>query len=150
MKQWLSLVVFLVISLGGGLLIGTTNQPGAWYEGLEKPWFNPPNAVFGPAWTLLYILIAVAGWLVWRRRDMRSLKVWGLQMALNFAWTPIFFGAQMLGVALVVVVAMVAAAIAFAVLARRTDGRASLLFMPYIAWLLYATSLNAALWQLNG
>jgi translocator protein len=149
MKQALSLVVFLCIALGGGLLIGTTNQPGAWYEGLTKPWFNPPNWVFGPAWTLLYILIAIAGWLVWRRRDSRSLTVWGLQMALNFAWTPIFFGAQMLGTALIVSFAMLAAAIAFAVVAQGVDRRASLLFLPYIAWLIYATCLNAALWQLN-
>ena len=87
-------------ALGGGLLIGANNVPGAWYEGLQKPWFNPPNWIFAPVWTVLYVLIGIAGWLVWRRRDRPALTLWFLQMGLNFIWTPVFFGANLLGPAL--------------------------------------------------
>ena len=148
--RYVSLVIFLLIAVGGGLLIGANNVPGEWYDGLQKPWFNPPNWIFAPVWTLLYVLIGIAGWLVWRRQDRPALTLWFLQMGLNFAWTPVFFGANLLGPALAIALAMLAASIAFALRAWTVERRAAWCFAPYIAWVAFASLLNAALWQLNG
>jgi benzodiazapine receptor len=65
MNRYVTLALFLILVLGGGTLMGASNIPGPWYEALQKPWFNPPNWLFGPAWTVLYILIAIAGWRTW-------------------------------------------------------------------------------------
>lgn len=148
--RYFSLAIFLLISVGGGLLIGANNVPGAWYADLQKPWFNPPNWIFAPVWTVLYVLIGFAGWLVWRKRDRPALTLWFAQMGLNFIWTPVFFGANLLGPALAIALAMLAAAIAFAVRSRQVDARAAWCFAPYIAWVAFATLLNGSLWQLNG
>jgi benzodiazapine receptor len=150
MKNVLALAAFIILVLGGGTLIGLTNMPGPWYEGLQKPWFNPPNWVFGPAWTLLYILIAVAGWRIWGIGPARTARLlWIVQLVLNFAWTPVFFGLRQPGVALVVVLALLAANIAFIVAAWRHDRMAALLFVPYVAWVAFATLLNAVIVVLN-
>lgn len=141
--------VFLAITLGGGLLIGSRNTPGAWYEGLQKPVFNPPNWLFAPTWTLLYILIAIAGALVWRRHDRKALALWALQMVLNFAWSPLFFTAHAIGAAALVSTAMLATIILFIAQAWRTTHLAAWLFIPYAAWVAYATILNASIWWLN-
>ena len=105
----LSLILFLVLVVGGGLLIGAVVTPGDWYAGLAKPAFNPPGWVFGPAWTILYVLIAIAGWRVWERdRRGPAMKLWWAQLLLNFCWTPVFFGAQRIGLALVVILLLLA------------------------------------------
>jgi len=86
-----ALLVFLVLVVGAGWAIGVTNLPGAWYAGLAKPAFNPPNWVFAPVWTVLYVLIAIAGWRVWTRdRAGWPMKLWAAQLALNWAWSPVF------------------------------------------------------------
>src|SRR5205809_5330325 len=87
---------FLLVVIGAGLVIGLTIQPGAWYASLNKPFFNPPNWIFGPAWTTLYILIAIAGWRTWLIEGVkgRAIKIWIGQMILNWLWTPLFFGAH--------------------------------------------------------
>jgi benzodiazapine receptor len=148
--KYLSLIAFVALVLGGGTLIGTGNLPGPWYEGLAKPFFNPPNWLFGPAWTVLYILIGIAGWLVWQRdRSSAPMKIWWLQLALNFAWSPVFFNAQQIGAALVVVAAMLVSILAFIVAAWRNDRLAAWLFVPYALWVAFATLLNASIWWLN-
>jgi benzodiazapine receptor len=124
-----------------------------WYAGLRKPSFNPPNWVFGPVWTVLYILIAVSAWLVWRRlgwTDGRGALLWWLaQLAPKAAWPPVFFGAHLLGLALVIIVGLLAA-IAGTILAfRRRHALAAALLLPYLAWVALATSLNASIWRLN-
>lgn len=150
MRKYASLLIFLLIVLGGGLAIGFFVRPGAWYAALEKPWFNPPNWVFGPAWSILYLLIAVAGWRVWRRDPTGpAMKLWIVQLALNFAWTPVFFGLHLIGAALAVIAALLAAILAFVVTARRADRTAALLFAPYAAWVGYATLLTASILALN-
>ena len=150
MNARLSLILFLGLVVGGGLLIGAIVTPGEWYAGLAKPAFNPPGWVFGPAWTLLYILIAVAGWRIWQRdRGGPAMKLWWAQLALNFAWTPVFFGAQQIALALVVILLLLATIIAFIAAARRTDRTAAWLFAPYAAWVAFATLLNAAILALN-
>src|SRR5262245_40317313 len=100
MNRVLGLILFLVLVLGGGFLLDFLIAPGEWYTGLTKPSFNPPAWLFGPVWTVLYILIAVAGWCVWQRdRNDWPMKLWWTQLALNFLWTPVFFGAQQIGLA---------------------------------------------------
>jgi len=150
LRKYLSLLAFLAIVLGGGTLIGLSTMPGPWYEALAKPAFNPPNWLFGPAWTILYILIAIAGWRIWRiEPGGAAMKVWIAQLIANFAWSPVFFAAHMIGAALVVVLVMLALILLFIGLAWRRDRLAALLFVPYAAWAAFATLLNASIWLLN-
>ncbi len=144
------LVSFLILVVGGGLLIGLLNMAGPWYQALEKPWFNPPNWLFGPAWTILYLLIAVTGWRVWLAESESALmRLWWLQLALNFLWSPVFFTMHLIGVALAVIVALLATVVGFVFLAWRRERIAALLFSPYAAWVAFATLLNASIWLLN-
>lgn len=146
----LSIVIFLIVTVGGGLAIGYLTRPDAWYAGLNKPSFNPPNWVFAPVWTVLYVLIAIAGWRVFTSvGGGPAMTVWIAALALNFLWSPVFFGLRRPAVALAVVVALVAAIVAFIVLSWPIDRVAALLFLPYAAWVAFATTLNAAVVRLN-
>lgn len=148
----LSLLAF-VVAVAAAAAVGAQFMPGAWYASLAKPSWTPPNFLFAPVWTLLYACIAVAGWRVWRAADGRrtpALTVWVLQLALNAAWSWIFFGLHRPALGLVDIVALLAAIVAFIVLARRLSPLASGLFVPYALWVAFATALNAAIWRLNG
>ena len=114
MNHWLVLLGFLVLVIGGGLAIGYLTAPGEWYAGLDKPSFNPPGWVFAPVWTVLYVLIAVAGWRTFER-DRRGwpMRLWWAQLALNFLWSPVFFAAHRIGLALAIILLMLAAILAF-------------------------------------
>ena len=149
-RRWPSLALFLLLTVGGGLLIGLLTAPGEWYAGLTKPAFNPPNWIFGPVWTVLYVLIGIAGWRVWRAEDVTLQRLWWAQMALNFLWSPVFFGAGNLGAALVVILALLAAILAFIFAARHRERISAWLFLPYALWVGFATLLNAELLRLNG
>ncbi|HYN93298.1 MAG TPA: TspO/MBR family protein [Pilimelia sp.] len=133
-------------------LIGTLAVTGttSTYAVLEKPAWAPPSWLFGPVWTVLYALIAIAGWLVWRRVGWHAALVpYAVQLVLNAAWTPIFFGAGAYGWALVDIVAMLLA-IAVTIVAFRPISRlAAALLVPYLLWVAYATALNAAIWSAN-
>ena len=141
----------LAISALGGWV--TATSVGSWYPTLAKPAFNPPNWVFAPVWTVLYLMIAAAGWRVWRRRGLAAAPVamgtYALQLALNLAWSFVFFGAQAIGAALVVIAALLAAIVANAILFWKIERAAGWLLAPYAAWVAFATALNAALWWLN-
>ena len=144
MKNGVSLLLFLILVIGGGLAVGLVAMPGEWYAGLQKPPFNPPNWIFGPVWTLLYILIAIAGWRIWvHARDSLAMKLWWGQLALNFIWSPVFFAMHQVGAALVIVLAMLACILGFIVVAWRRERTAALLFVPYAAWVSFASLLNA-------
>lgn len=144
------LIFFLVLTMGGGLLIGFFTRPDDWYRALSKPWFMPPGKLFGPVWTLLYVLIAIAGWRTFTRDPHGALlTVWAIALLLNFAWSPIFFRLHSPAGALIVVLALLAAIMAFIVLAWPLDVLSAWLFAPYAAWVLFATTLNAAIWRLN-
>jgi tryptophan-rich sensory protein len=150
MNRYLVLAGFLLVTVGGGLAIGFVTRPGAWYAALAKPSFNPPNWVFGPMWTILYVLIAVAGWRIFERAPAgAAMAVWVVALALNFLWSPVFFGAQQPAAALAVVATLLGAIAVFIALAWRVDTVAALLFLPYAAWVAFATLLNAALVRLN-
>lgn len=146
-----ALGAFIVLVMGGGVLIGINTAPGEWYAALAKPWFNPPNWLFGPVWTLLYLIIAVAGWRIWRHdRHGAAMRLWYVQLALNFSWSPIFFLAHRIDMALAVIVCLLFAILALVSLCWRRDFAASLLFVPYALWVGFAALLNAAILHLNG
>lgn len=150
MQKYLSLVVFLILVLGGGLLVGYATLPGAWYAALAKPSFNPPNWVFGPVWSVLYILIAITGWRTWQRQSTgTSMRIWASQLVLNFLWSPTFFGAKLIGPALIVILLLLASILLFIIHVWKSDRPSALLFVPYAAWVAFATLLNAAILQLN-
>ena len=149
-RSLLMLAAFLVLVVGIGAFIGTQTAPGLWYAGLEKPPFNPPNWVFGPVWFILYVLIAIAGWRT-ALASPRSLGMglWVVQMLLNWVWSPAFFAAENLWLGLAVIVPMLAAILAFIVERWNRDRVSALLFIPYAAWVAFATLLNASLALLN-
>lgn len=150
MKNGFSLAAFLALVLGGGLVIGFLTAPGEWYAQLAKPDFNPPGWVFGPAWTALYILIAIAGWRVWQSdRAGWPMKLWWAQLALNFLWTPVFFSAHQIGLALGVILVLLATILSFIAMTWRQDRAASWLFVPYAAWVAFASILNGSIVALN-
>lgn len=149
----------LAVLVGICLLIGalgaavTATSVSTWYTGIAKPSFNPPNAVFGPVWTLLYILMAIAAWRVWRSAGgdaaRRPLAVFALQLAINLGWSVAFFGLREIGLAVVVILALDLAVLATFMLFRRLDRLAAWLLAPYLAWIAFATVLNVAIWRLN-
>lgn len=146
----LMLGLFLLISFSAAST-GYFFPPGDWYASLERPFFAPPNWVFGPVWTLLYVLIAVAGWLLWQRGGLWSVAMrwWWAQMMLNALWTPLFFGWNLLGLALVEM-ALLWLAIAMTIRSGyRLRPLAAWLLAPYFAWVSFAWVLNAGFWWLN-
>lgn len=146
----LSLIAFVAIVLGGGTLIGLATTPGDWFAALQKPWFNPPGWLFGPVWTLLYVAIAIAGWRTYLRRPGgTSMAIWVIQLIVNFTWSPVFFGLHMIGLALIVIVFLLAAIVAFIAATWRVDRLSGLLFMPYLAWVIFATALNLSILLMN-
>ncbi len=145
-----ALTPFILLVVGGGLLIGFFTAPGEWYAALAKPSFNPPNWLFGPVWTVLYVFVAVAGWRTWERgRTEPAMKLWWSQLALNFLWSPVFFGMRQTGLALVIILLLLVTALAFMAAVWRRDRASALLFAPYALWVAFASLLNASIWQLN-
>jgi len=146
----LQLLVFVVGVVGIGWLIGATNLPGEWYAALAKPGFVPPNWAFPVAWTILYIMIAVAGWRTFRREPSgRAMLVWAAQLALNFVWSPVMFTMHQIGAALVILICLFVAIVTYISLETSRDRLAAALFVPYAAWVAFAGLLNAAIWRLN-
>jgi len=139
--------VFILAVLGAGSLLATSNLPGNWYQGLQKPWFTPPNGAFGPVWTGLYILI---GWVGARKVLYGGERLlWLVQMGLNLLWSPVFFGSQAPVAGLVVVCGMLVTILVFIVREWRGDRLSALLFLPYAVWVSIASALNAAIVVLN-
>ncbi len=147
MRRTLIYVVFLAVVIGGGLAIGSVTRPDGWYAALAKPPFNPPNWVFAPVWTLLYVMIAVAGARTYER--IHGFALWVAQMALNFAWTPAYFVLHRPSVALVIILALLAAILMFIRSRWTTDRISALLFVPYAAWTAFAVLLNVSIVVLN-
>lgn len=134
-------------------VIGSQAGPGPWYAELNKPTWNPPNWVFGPVWTYLYLTMALAAWRVWRRggwtKRKTSLLMYLLQLTLNAFWSPIFFGLKEPGFAFAEIILLWAAIAATLLLFLRVDRISGILLVPYLAWVSFATLLNFSLWRLN-
>ncbi len=134
-------------------LSGVVCPPGEWYAALRKPSWNPPGWVFGPVWSALYTMMGVSAWLVWRRGGFAAqrgpLMLFLVQLGLNAAWTPLFFGWRRPGVALVEIILLWLTIGATILAFRRVSRPAAWLLVPYLAWVGFATVLNGTLWRLN-
>jgi tryptophan-rich sensory protein len=154
-REWPALAVFLLICFGIAGLGGafTSAGLGPWYDSLRKPEWNPPKWVFGPVWTLLYALMAVAAWHVWRRRESPpaqvGLRLFAVQLVLNLGWTIVFFWFRSPGWAFLEILVLwgaIAATLASFWRVRRTAG---LLMVPYLLWVTFAMILNATISSMN-
>ncbi len=154
--QGLALIVFLLVvglaAMTGGIL--TSAGVGSWYQEIMKPPWTPPDWVFAPVWTVLYVMMAVAAWLVWRAEAPRRLRgwalgLWGLPLVLNVAWSGLFFYLRMPGAAFAEVVVLWAAILATTAAFWRVTILAGVLFLPYLAWTTFAAVLNFVIWRIN-
>jgi translocator protein len=133
--------------------VGSLTMPDPWFAQLQKPAWNPPGWVFGPVWSLLYALMAVAAWMVWRQplslARRRALGLFLFQLALNAAWSPLFFGLHAPGLAFADVAVLWAAVLATTIAFSRIHRSAGSLLLPYVAWVSFAAALNFSIWRLN-
>ncbi|MDP3997465.1 MAG: TspO/MBR family protein [Candidatus Andersenbacteria bacterium] len=155
-NKWIGLVVAVIICEGAGILgaFFTTSAIPNWYATLIRPVLAPPNWIFGPVWTTLYLLMGIAVWLVWQRGWQRSdvkkaVGVFAVQLVLNSVWSIIFFGMQNPGLALLEIAAMWLAIVWTIVLFYRISKPAAYLLLPYLLWVSFASYLNYAIWALN-
>lgn len=153
MNEWLALSIAVAVCFGAAALGSWPTVRGLreWYPSLRKPNWNPPNQVFGPVWTALYLAMAVAAWLVWRSgADVTvALGLFTLQLALNVAWSVVFFGQRNVSGAFVVIIGLWLAIAATLVAFGSIDPVAGGLFLPYLAWVTFASFLNRAIARLN-
>jgi tryptophan-rich sensory protein len=151
-KSALGLLVTLALTLSAGF-IGSRFPVDNWYAALSKPAWTPPNSLFGPVWGVLYLIIAVAAWLVWRKAGLVGaaipLAVFALQLLLNAAWSWLFFGLHQVGIALVEIALLWLSIVATIVLFWRLNPASGLLMIPYLLWVSFATALNFAIWRMN-
>ncbi|TPX35411.1 hypothetical protein SeLEV6574_g07139 [Synchytrium endobioticum] len=157
-RKPLSLAISLSIPLLGGFISGLATQPNIkpWYEKLKKPFWNPPKRAFGPVWTFLY---AAMGYASFRVYDVISdnpsidptipLSLYAVQLGLNFAWSPVFFGLRSPGAALPIIFGLLGSVTATTIEFFKIDEIAGYLMVPYIAWLTYASTLNVYIWLYN-
>ena len=149
-----------IVALAGFLAVcflaalpGVWFPPGEWYERLKKPAWRPPNRLFAPVWTVLYVMMAIAGWLIWRQAGFVgagvALAVYALQLVINAAWTPLFFGLRRPDFGLVDIVLLWLSIVATIALFAPISVVAASLLVPYLAWVTFAAALNFALWRLN-
>ena len=152
MKNTLVFALFLAATFSAAA-VGALFMPGSWYETLVKPAWTPPNWLFGPVWTALYIMIAVSGWLIWRQAETSHVRlaliVFAAQLALNSLWSWLFFGLQRPDLALIDILLLEGAIAWMIVLFWPLSRLAGALLIPYLIWVSFATLLNAALWRLN-
>jgi tryptophan-rich sensory protein len=152
MKQWWVLagfvgLCFAVAAIGG---FATMQAVTEWYPTLNKPNWTPPSWLFGPVWTVLYLMMAVAAWLVWKQGNSRAaLILWGGQLLLNLAWSFLFFGARSPTLGLIDIAALWVSIVATIFLFAQKSRVAAYLMVPYLCWVSFATALNAAINLLN-
>ncbi len=151
----LGLAVAIAVCFGAAALgsLATAQAVDTWYPALRKPPWTPPSWVFGPVWTVLYLMMAIAAWRVWLAAPWRQtawpLGLFAVQLALNVLWSVLFFGVQMPGAALVEIVVLWAAILATTIAFFRHSRLAAGLMIPYLAWVSYAITLNFEFWRLN-
>ena len=151
-KSTAGLVGWLVVSFAAGW-IGSRFRPDAWYESLAKPAWNPPNAIFGPVWSVLYALMGVAAWLVWRQAGFTeasaAVVLFVVQLVLNALWSYLFFGLHRVALAFFEILVLWALILIVGVLFWREVCLAGALMLPYLVWVGFASVLNFSLWRLN-
>ena len=145
--------ILIVFSFGFIGSFFTTSSITNWYAFINKPLFSPPNWIFGPVWTLLYILMGVSAFLIWQKRDNLKTKpaliFYGIQLILNALWSIIFFGMHNPGLALLEIVILWLFILITLIKFYKINKTAGLLFIPYLAWVSFASILNYAIWMLN-
>lgn len=144
-----------MLACGAAMAIGGIFLPGEWYDSLVKPSFTPPSWIFAPVWLVLYVLIAIAAWLVWRPQGFRGsarlpLILFVVQLVMNAAWSGLFFGLHRMDLALIDIVALFILLIGLITLFHRENKNAAWLLIPYTGWISFATLLNTAFWRMNG
>lgn len=148
-SKYVSLAVFAGLVVAAAQF-GATFSPDAWYAALAKPAWTPPDWVFPVAWTILYVMIALAGWYAWRAAGFGAAVVlWLLQLAANAAWSYLMFGRKDITAALIDIGVLWVAILAFILAVRGASRIAAWLFVPYLAWVTYAAALNFEIWRLN-
>lgn len=154
--DWFKLVSAIALCEFVGVLGSFFTFPaiGTWYANLAKPFFTPPNWVFGPIWILLYALMGIALFLVWRKKPEKSLSrkadgIFALQLLLNAAWSILFFGLHLLLVSFIEIVLLWLSILATILVFRKISTTAAWLLVPYLAWVSVAAALNLAVWLLN-
>ncbi len=152
MKTALILLLFFAASFSAASF-GIRFQPGEWYEALAKPALTPPNWIFGPVWTVLYVTISVSGWLVWKQVGFAAASIefsaYGVQLVLNAVWSWIFFGLHEPGIAFADILLLCLGIAVTIVLFWRITWLAGALLLPYLGWVTFASFLNWKLWRLN-
>ena len=156
-RSALVLLAFVIICFAaaglGSLATASQVAPGSWYETLDKPFFTPPSWLFGPVWSALYLAMAVSGWLVWRERGSAgartALALFFAQLALNSLWSIVFFGLESPSLGLVEILILWAVIFLTIRAFRQISRPAAILLIPYLAWVTFATFLNAGIWWLN-
>ena len=146
------LASWVLLCLAAGYVGALLSGPDAWYSSLDKPAWNPPAWIFGPVWTTLYILMGIAAWLVSgsvHPAKRPALVLFVVQLALNAAWSWIFFGAHSIGWAFVELLVLWAFLVATVIAFWRASRMAAILLWPYLAWTTFAAALNATIWMLN-
>jgi translocator protein len=150
--QWAGLAVWVAVSFSASVVGGLATDP-SWYLDLERPGWAPPPWLFGPVWTVLYALMGVAAWLVWKNHRFSgarlALSLFLVQLVLNAAWSWLFFGLREPGLAFAEILILWAFILATVAAFRPKHGLAAVLLIPYLAWVTYAAVLNYALWRLN-
>ena len=152
---WFGLLFFIFVCLGAGGLgaVVTTPEIDGWYKTLEKPLWNPPDYVFGPVWTTLYAMMAIAAWMVWKPAGFKAaampLTLFGMQLALNVVWSWVFFGIHRPGWAFAEILILWLAIVVTSVSFFRYSKIAGWLMAPYLAWVSFASVLNFTIWRLN-
>jgi len=155
MKKTTVLILFLLLTFGIAAFGSyfTVSSVSTWYVTLKKPSFSPPGWLFGPVWTVLYISIALSGWFIWMEGSKKNIKAvmifFFIQLFLNALWSPLFFGMQKPGWAFGEICLLWLSIGIYLFLSRRISTKAFLLFLPYWAWVSYASVLNFFIWQLN-
>jgi tryptophan-rich sensory protein len=151
-NEWVALALFFVacFAVAGLGSLATNPEIPTWYAKLKKPSWTPPNWLFGPVWSVLYAAMAVAGWMVWKREGWRvALTFFAAQLALNLAWSFVFFKFHNTGLAFAEIVLLWAAILATAISFAPVSKVAAALFAPYLIWVTYAAALNFSIWRLN-
>ncbi len=154
MPNWLKLIISLLIpQLVGGLgAWATFTSVQSWYPTLAKPAFNPPNWIFGPMWTLIYVLMGIACFLIWKSKHPRKkqlLILYGVQLFFNALWSPAFFGLQSPGLGLLVIIPLFVLIVFCVIQFKKVSAPASWLMVPYLLWVGFASMLNFSIWMLN-